>query len=133
MLLLAVLLATADKLIASRFLLPQASPQMPLMRASSKRFRRSIAALLLGAIALTAGLASSPQWHDWLHEAGDRTNHECAATLLSSGSLEHSDCAPAVVAPEPTPGVSAFRTQIFARVLAYLAFTRLEHAPPVVS
>lgn len=92
--------------------------------------RRILAAWLVVAVALAAGLSVAPQWHQWLHKIGDRTTHECAATLLSSGGVEHSDCAPASAEPRPAPSAPAFRTQLLPRVLAFLAFTRLEHAPP---
>jgi hypothetical protein len=92
--------------------------------------RRILALLLFVAIGLAAGLASSPQLHNWLHDAGDSGQHECAATLMSSGNIEHSDCAPPAVAPQPAPSVPAFRTQLFPRVLAFFGFARLEHAPP---
>ena len=97
------------------------------------KLRVTFAALLFAAIALAVGLSAAPQWHNWLHHSGDRSNHECAATLLSSGSVEHSDCEPASVAPRPAPSVPAFRTQLFPRVLAYRGFSRLEHAPPAHS
>jgi hypothetical protein len=94
---------------------------------------RVLAALLFCSVAFAVGLSSAPQLHDWLHKVGDRSKHECAATLISSGSVEHSACEPASVAPQAAPSVPAFRTQIFPRVLAYLGFSRLEHAPPALS
>ncbi len=91
---------------------------------------RLFAAFLLLAVALAATLAVTPQLHEWLHNFGDSSNHECAATLLSSGNVEHSACEPASVKPRPAPSVPAFRPQPFARVLASFEFARLEHAPP---
>ncbi len=52
---------------------------------------------------------------------------------MSSGSVEHSACEPPFAAPQPAPAVPAFRVPAFAWVLAPLEFTRLEHAPPVLS
>jgi len=104
-----------------------------LISARSANLRRLAAAFLFAAIALAVGLSAAPQAHEWLHKVGDRTNHECAATLMSSGSIEDSACEPASAKPQPTPSVPTFRTQLFSRVLAFLAFTRLEHAPPALS
>ncbi|MDQ6622667.1 MAG: hypothetical protein M3Y86_04175 [Verrucomicrobiota bacterium] len=92
--------------------------------------RRTCAVLLLAAIAVAAALSAAPQLHEWLHKVGDRSNHECAATLLSSGSVAHSPCEPPPVCRENEPAVNTFRAQPFTRVLAFFAFARLEHAPP---
>lgn len=92
--------------------------------------RRVVPALLVLGFALAAGLSAAPQLHDWLHKSGDRSNHECAATLLSSGNVEHSACEPVFVAPKPAPAIPVYRPQLFPRVLASFVFARLEHAPP---
>ncbi|MGI9088524.1 MAG: hypothetical protein ACR2HH_12425 [Chthoniobacterales bacterium] len=96
----------------------------------SSTLRGFFAALLFCSIALAAGLSASPQLHEWLHNFSPGTNHECVATLMSSGSAEHSGCDPIPAAPTPTPTVPAFRTQLFHGALALLEFARLEHAPP---
>ena len=99
----------------------------------SRKLRPLIAALLFSSVAFAVGLSAAPQMHDWLHKVGDGTNHECAATLVSSGNVEHSACEPVSVKPQPAPSVSAFKTQLLPRVLASLDFSRLEHAPPARS
>jgi hypothetical protein len=50
--------------------------------------------------------------------------------LLSSGSADHSACEPVLKQPQPAPLVPSYRAQPFARVLAVLGFSLLEHAPP---
>jgi hypothetical protein len=97
------------------------------------KLRVPLAALLLAAIAFAIGLSASPEMHDWLHKTGDWSHHECAATLLSSGGVEHSDCEPPFVAPQPAPATPVFRIPAFAWVISPLEFTRLEHAPPALS
>jgi hypothetical protein len=92
---------------------------------------RLTAAVLFGAVALAVALSASPQLHDWLHKSGDRTTHECAATLMSSGSAVHSACEPVLKQPQHAPPIPAFRAQPFARVLAVFGASLLEHAPPV--
>ncbi|MGZ4985059.1 MAG: hypothetical protein ACXWAX_10185 [Chthoniobacterales bacterium] len=92
--------------------------------------RRILSALLVVAFALAAGLSAAPQLHEWLHNIGNQPTHECAATLMSSGSVEHSACEPVFVPPKPAPSKPAYRPQPFPRVLASFEFARLEHAPP---
>ncbi|MDQ6859819.1 MAG: hypothetical protein M3032_01495 [Verrucomicrobiota bacterium] len=92
--------------------------------------RRILAALLFTAIAVAVGLSASPQLHDWLHKVRDQSNHECAATLMSSGNVEHSACEPPPTCREQEPAAHIFRAQPFARVIALLGVARLEHAPP---
>ncbi len=99
----------------------------------SEKSRRVLATILVASFAFAAVLSAAPQLHERLHKIGDRTNHACAATLMSSGSVEHSACEPPFAAPQPAPAVPAFRVPAFAWVLAPLEFTRLEHAPPVLS
>ncbi|HMJ06717.1 MAG TPA: hypothetical protein VK474_10720 [Chthoniobacterales bacterium] len=99
----------------------------------SGKLRVTFAALLLGALALAIVVSASPQLHDWLHKAGDFTRHECAATLLSSGSVDHSVSGPVLVQPAPNPDGPTLRTLRVQPVCASLEFSRLEHAPPARS
>jgi hypothetical protein len=75
-------------------------------------------------------IASSPKLHQKLHKVGPQ--HECAATLIASGSCEHS--APPQGAPklENAPNSPAFLPQRFQRVIASVPSSIQEHAPPVV-
>ncbi len=116
---------------------PRAGSSVHVMRSlisgdSGKR-RAITAAVLLSALAFAVALSAAPQFHRWLHDIGDRTNHECAATLLSSGSVEHSDCEPASVAPQPERSGPAFRSELLPRLFVSLEFSLLEHAPPALS
>jgi len=95
--------------------------------------RRLLAALLFTAIAIAAALSAAPQLHEWLHKVRDQSNHECAATLMSSGSVDHSPCEPPPTCRENEPASNTFRAQPFARVLALLGISLLEHAPPAQS
>jgi hypothetical protein len=94
----------------------------------SPAVRALIAAVLFCGIALTIGLFAAPQLHDSLHKS-DGTTHECAATHLSSGSWEHSSCAPVLSAPQAVP-VSPSFVKPGVRVIARAGFSVLEHAPP---
>jgi len=103
------------------------------IRRNSARLRVFTAALLLCAVAFAVGLSTAAQLHRSLHKMSDRANHQCAATLISSGSVEHSAGAPSATEPRHGPIASVFRPQCFSRVLASLAFSLLEHAPPAQS
>ncbi len=95
----------------------------------SGKLRALTATLLLGAVALAIGLASAPQLHDRLHQQPGG-QHECAATLLAHGNVEHApnDTFAVPAAPPPQPAVFRFRPQ--AHLALRLAFSLLEHAPP---
>lgn len=104
-----------------------------LIRRNSHRLRAVTATVLFCAVALAVGLSAAPQLYKWLHKMGDRPNHECAATLMSSGSVEHSACAPIATEPRRPPDRRALPAQGFPRVIAELAFSLLEHARPARS
>ena len=74
-------------------------------------------------------LASSPQLHEKLHKTG--THHECAATMIASGSCEHT--APPSIVPknQDAPVSPAFLAQHFRFVIAAVPSSVQEHAPPV--
>jgi hypothetical protein len=99
----------------------------------SGKLRATSAALLFAAIALAVGLSASPHLHEWLHKIGDRTDHACAATLISSGSIEHSAITPLLLQPVLSSHGAAIQTQRARPVFASLEFSRLEHAPPAHS
>ncbi len=96
------------------------------------KMRACMAAALFAAIAFALGLAAAPQLHDRLHHA-DKGTHECAATLFSSGSLEHSACDRVTPVPDDAPRVSAILAFACPRFVARPVFSLLEHAPPALS
>lgn len=97
---------------------------------NSNALRAFIAAMLFCGFAIAVGLSAAPQLHDRLHK-GD-TKHECIATLLSSGSVEHASIEPAFLAP---PLVLAPSSLLLAEVAIprRTASSVLEHAPPARS
>ena len=103
----------------------------PPINAQPSRFRALIASVLFCSVAFAIGLSSAPQLHDALHKS-DRTTHECAATLLSSGSWEHSACEPAPTAPEAAPEI-ILSVAADLPVVARPETSILEHAPPALS
>jgi hypothetical protein len=96
-------------------------------------FRRTTAALLFAAIAFAVGLSAAPQLHEWLHKVDSRSTHECAATLMSSGSVEHSACEPPPTQRDEKPTGDTSWQQPLRFHLALLGVSLLEHAPPAQS
>ena len=99
----------------------------------NSRTRSAMAALFCAAFVFAVGLSVSPQLHDWLHKSGDQPAHQCAATILSSGGVEHSACEPALVQPSRLARGSILPAVGFPRLRASLPFSLLEHAPPAHS
>jgi hypothetical protein len=50
---------------------------------------------------LALALSVSPHWHELIHSDAKSAKHECAVTLVSSGTFKQSAPAPLVVAPAP--------------------------------
>jgi hypothetical protein len=78
-------------------------------------------------IALT--FASWPQLHEKLHKPSSQ--HECAATILSSGNCEHNALPQGAPQLENAPNSPAFLPQRFQSVIASVPSSIQEHAPPV--
>ena len=95
---------------------------------------RVTASALISAFLFALTLSSAPQLHAWLHKDSNAANHECAVTLITSGSYEHSAAPTVFVAPQPAQQVatvSIFRSTWVAPL--FLEAAIFEHAPPVVS
>lgn len=104
-----------------------------LNRCRPARLRALTAVFLFCAVMAAIGLSAAPQLHQGLHQIGDRPNHECAATLLSSGNMEDSMCEPAATKPEHVPSSPAFPARGAPRVTATFPSSLLEHGPPAQS
>jgi hypothetical protein len=93
------------------------------------RLRVFVSSGLVIAFLTALTLASSPRLHERLHPTNPQ--HECAATMIASGSCEHS--APPAVAPKvhELPLSPAFFPQRFQFVVAAIPSSIQEHAPPV--
>jgi hypothetical protein len=99
--------------------------------AKLSRFRALIASLLFCSVAFAIGLSAAPQLHDALHK-GELATHECAATLLSSGSWEYTALEPVLAAPQLAPK-SLRLVDAAPRFIARPRTSILEHAPPALS
>ncbi|MFN2474901.1 MAG: hypothetical protein ABR526_00975 [Chthoniobacterales bacterium] len=97
----------------------------------SSAFSALVAAVLFCGVALSVGLSTAPQLHEWLHQTNG-TSHECSATLLSHGSWEHSAVEPILSEPERAPITRSFVAPE-PRAIALAETSVLEHAPPANS
>ena len=93
-------------------------------------FRAAIAAGSLAALLFALVLSATPQLHEQFHGATAGPNHECAVTLLASGSYHHTPIAKISLAPPVPPKTFVQNLASSPIVRAHLEFSLLEHAPP---
>jgi hypothetical protein len=99
----------------------------------SSWFGGTIFLLLAAAIVLMLGLSVAPNLHERLHPKA-ASLHECAVTLIASGSCHHTAAAPLVIAPATAvqfPKILALDS-IWVESL-FLGACIFEHAPPAHS
>jgi len=104
-----------------------------VLRVRQSWFSATTVLVLATAIVLMLGLSVAPNLHERLHPTA-ASLHECAVTLIVSGSCHHSAAAPLMIAP-------AIALQ-FSRILVlnsvwvespFLGARVFEHAPPAHS
>ncbi len=89
--------------------------------------------VLAGSIVLMLGLSVAPNLHERLHSAAAPL-HECAVTLIASGSCHHTAAAPLMIAPATTVQFSKIPALNPIWVAApFLSACIFEHAPPAHS
>jgi hypothetical protein len=106
--------------------------KLPLVDGKVIALRAIMAAGFIGAFLLTLVLSAAPQFHERIHQPSGAT-HECAVTLLTAGSCEHTPCDAIAIAPQPPKPASALFHRHFQLVSPRLEFSLLEHAPPAIS
>lgn len=96
--------------------------------------RGAIATWVCAAFLSALALSVSPRWHELLHLDAKASQHECAVTLIGSGSCQYT-----ATTPLPTAPVLAAQ---FSFVLGlhpvwvaspFLGARIFEHAPPAVA
>jgi hypothetical protein len=98
---------------------------------STRCGRAFIATLVSAAFFWALALSASPQFHQRLHPDSNRVEHNCAATMIASGSYDHGADPPLVTAPVPAiqfseiPALTACWVQSL-----FLGACIFEHAPP---
>jgi p-aminobenzoyl-glutamate transporter AbgT len=91
------------------------------------------AVLLLGAaIVLMLGLSVAPNLHERLHPTS-ASLHECAVTLIASGSCHHTAAAPLVIAPATAVPFKIPALNPVWVAAPFLSARIFEHAPPAHS
>jgi len=103
------------------------------LRIRSGWFGGATALLLAAAILLMLVLSVAPNLHERLHPTA-ASLHECAVTLIASGSCHHTAAAPLMIAPATAAQFS--RSPTLNRIWVaspFLGARIFEHAPPAHS
>jgi hypothetical protein len=100
--------------------------------ARSTNHGRAFVATSIGAAFLWAlALGASPQLHQRVHKDANRVEHNCAATMIASGSYNHAAHVPLVSAPIPAFEFSKIPVLTPCWVQSpFLGACIFEHAPP---
>src|SRR5436190_7003479 len=95
------------------------------------RGRAFIATTVSAAFLWTLALSASPQLHQRVHPDANRIEHNCAATMIASGSYDHASHPPLVSADALIPQFSEIPALTSCWVQSpFLGACILEHAPP---
>jgi hypothetical protein len=98
---------------------------------SKNRGRAFIAICISTGFLWALALSASPQLHQRAHSDANRAEHSCAATMIASGSYNHSSYPPLVSAPAPSIHFSKIPALTPQWVESLFLGARIfEHAPP---
>jgi hypothetical protein len=103
-----------------------------------RRFARSnsygrafVAAFVSAAFLCALALSVSPQLHQRMHKDANLVEHNCAATIIASGSYDHAANLPLISAPTPAVQFSKIPALTPCWVQSpFLGACIFEHAPP---
>jgi hypothetical protein len=100
--------------------------------ARSRNHGRAFLGVCVSAAFLCAlALSASPQLHQRVHKDAGRVEHNCAVTMIASGSYNHAADAPLVSAPAPAVQFSKIPALTPCWVRSpFLGAHIFEHAPP---
>lgn len=87
---------------------------------------------MISAFLATIAISEAPLLHERIHGM-QGAQHDCAATILSSGGVELCSCVIIFAAPGLAPELYTFSSLAGPPALAPLDFLLLEHAPPAQS
>ncbi len=106
---------------------------MKMLARSINHERAFVAGLLSAAFLWALALSASPQLHQRVHRDANRAEHNCAVTMIASGSYDHAAHAPLVSAPVSAVEFSKIPALIPRWVQSpFLGACIFEHAPPAV-
>src|SRR6266536_4552421 len=101
-----------------------------VLRVRQSWFSATTVLVLATAIVLMLGLSVAPNLHERLHPTA-ASLHECAVTLIVSGSCHHGAAAPLMIAPATALHFSKIPALNAIWVAApFLGARIFEHAPP---
>jgi len=93
--------------------------------------RAFVAVCVSAAFLWALALGASPQLHQRVHKDANRVEHNCAATMIASGSYNHAPHPPLVSAPVSTIQFSKIPALTPLWVESpFLGACIFEHAPP---
>jgi hypothetical protein len=99
---------------------------------SNNSGRAIIAAFVSIGFLSALALSASPQLHQRVHKDANRAEHNCAATMIASGSYDHATHLPLVSADTLVPQFSKIPALTPCWVQSpFLGACIFEHAPPV--
>jgi hypothetical protein len=92
--------------------------------------RAFVAGCVFAAFLYALALSASPQLHQRIHPDANRVEHNCAATMIASGSYDHAH-PPLLSAPAPSIQFSKIPALTPCWVQSpFLGARIFEHAPP---
>src|SRR5438552_4371022 len=98
---------------------------------STNQGRAFVAICVSSAFLWALALSASPQLHQRVHKDANRAEHNCAATMIASGSYNHAAYPPLVTAPVPAVQFSIIPALTPCWVQSpFLGACIFEHAPP---
>jgi hypothetical protein len=98
---------------------------------SNNCVRALVAALVSVGFLWTLVLSASPQLHQRVHKDANRAEHNCAVTMIASGSYDHAAPPPLISVPFPAIQFSKIPALIPCWVQSpFLGASIFEHAPP---
>jgi len=106
---------------------------MSMFARSNNCGRAIIAAFVSVGFFWALALSASPQLHQRVHKDANRAEHNCAVTMIASGSYDHATLSPLVSAPVPIVQFSKIPALTPCWVQSpFLGACIFEHAPPRV-
>src|SRR5437879_2073419 len=104
---------------------------MKMLARSINHERAFVAGLLSAAFLWALALSASPQLHQRVHKDANRVEHNCAVTMIASGSCNHAAHPPLISVPAPAPQFSEIPALTPCWVQSpFLGASIFEHAPP---
>ena len=101
---------------------------------NAKVWQSAFVCLLISSLLIVVALAASPQLHQLFHHDADRSEHECAITVMVSGGSDDSLVPQVLEAGALLPVALDFLPERRSRDVGplFLSAHIFEHAPPLV-